>query len=175
MSIIELTREFVADAIRTESHLKPGNWVSRNEWSDCFGAESMAECTVCAVGSVMRHALSPTLHPSDIFYAAEAAAVPDPDGEAVLPCGGTMLAGMSRSDIFAQADEFVDVAPMTALSFVFESLDDIYDGNIDAIRKGTIEFVMNHFPDTIHVEINGYEAAADVRVLESGPESGADK
>ncbi len=72
---------------------------------------------------------------------------------------------------------------MAALSYFFEgccvlearerSIDDLDECDQDVVeevvtcaRVDTIRFVEKHFPETVKIDINGFDPAADVKVVE---------
>lgn len=165
-TVIELTREFVANAIESEAQLVPGTWISRAD-------EPRPNCPACAVGSVMRRALDAAETTRNVFESCEdnARSVEAPDGSYVTYSGTTddgCEPASFAQDVIDRAASVAHSAPMTALSYVFESLHDLYRSKTDrheTVRIATVAFVREHFPETIRVNINGFAAAADVRVV----------
>ncbi len=159
---IEVSREWVAEALEKESKLLAGRgWIAL--WASSVHRQ---DCAVCAVGAVMRRALSPD-------YGGNFAI--DDTAELNAVEGRLCIVGTDRyysvEDIFDAASEGGVAFPMNALSFVFESLGEYHrQGNAtlleiaDAVRRDAIRFVRDYFPERVRLKINGYEPAQDAGV-----------
>ena len=160
MAIIEVTKEFIVDAIRNEPDktLQGGSWVQVTDdyYELCNLSVDSPECAVCAVGAVMRRALDSNQNARAIHRAAVASTDRDRD-----VCGfGTIRAPQAAREMCDRGSY------MNALSVLFEAFDDECDR--DAVKQVVIDFVMNEFPPTIRIDIDGAKPAADVKVVEPG-------
>ncbi len=149
-TVIELTREFVAESIEREPMLEAGQFVAYADPDDLAGG-----CAACAVGAVMRRAMAA-----------------DSLGKSVVSvCSATSHAGPlwprgeigHDATIIERARAEAVRAPMNALSYLFESLSKTR--SVNRARGEVAAFVREHFPETIRVNINGFAPAADVRVV----------
>lgn len=159
-TVIELTREFVADAIEKEAKLQAGSFI----YDDAD--EPAAGCGVCAVGAVMRRALAPTATRRTVFVTCDAAT----HYIESTPCSGDSRFEYSSDKEFvnavlAHAADAVAYGPMTTLSYLFESLSNVDVCDPAEVRGRVVSFVREHFPERVTVSINGFEPAADVRVV----------
>ncbi len=156
---IEVSKEWVAEALEKESELIPGHgWIMTIY-------EERKPCPVCAVGAVMRAALSPSTAGNRAIYKM---------AESNGLNGGLTAVGLSLEsieEIYGLASRSVEAEPMNALSFVFESLNELHrrQGLINeecysAVQRDTIAFVREYFPATVRIYINGYEPAMDAGV-----------
>ncbi len=156
---IQVTRGWVIRAIRRESKLREGAFIDNVH-------KKRDDCAVCAVGAVMRAALSPR----GGNFAINKTAAQNATNTPLHVNGGYYT---STEQIFDAASKSVDEFPWNALSHVFESLNDLHeDGNFyrtDAemkefrrlVKEDTIRFVREYFPARVTMEINGFSPAKD--------------
>lgn len=157
MTVVKLTREFVLDAIEKESRLRAGYWI---DWfGESAGHDVNAEdCAVCAVGAVMRRALAKSAKATEVeFLCAEAAGT-----ETEVVSGLCLTGGTNMESAISTAKTFVNKLPMAALSHVFETASRLYPRTF---RDVTLNFVREHFPPVILVDVQGSKPASDVKTL----------
>lgn len=162
MTIVSISRKKICDAIAKEpaTRLARGNWVGVNSEDDKVKSK---DCSVCAVGAVMRNALLDREQPAESIDDASIAA---------------MKHEKVRFSQFANGNPDRMVAQskyMGALSAFFET--EYYIREIGwmsgstrtrALRKlkaDCIKFVRKNFPATVQVNINGALPAEDVKVV----------
>lgn len=186
MSSVVITRARIAKALLNEPVLLPGTWVSMTEEfketcetdynSDGYYLDQMPkdlktkDCSVCAVGAVMREILDPHQKLSAISKASSAATI----------YGNFVGNGaLTRYEMRRARKEALDILnsgnPMSALSYLFESLGDYYimkspSGklrlrDIKAIRSAVVDFVEKNFPYKVTIDIDGAKPAKDVKVV----------
>jgi len=162
MTIVSISRKKICDAIAKEpaTRLAYGSWIGNY---DEFTKVKSRDCTVCAVGAVMRNALLDREQPAEAVDDAAIAA---------------MKFEKVRYSQYANGDPDKMAARgsyMGALSCFFEGefhLREIAWMNgstrATALRKlkaDCIKFVRKNFPATIQVNINGALPAEDVKVV----------
>lgn len=180
---VEITKDFIVKALDAErvELLRPGMWFGIPS-SDGKRPELPKElCIRCAVGSVVNRMLAPTTESYWIFQLSGRVT----SGDLVAP-------GYHEHRSYEDLEEFVSgelgggqVQPMSALSYFFEAacmiegsrrrieVDDLDEYSqekvnemISEARARTIEFVRDHFPEKMEVDINGHEPAQDVARVE---------
>jgi hypothetical protein len=162
MTIVSVSRKKICDAIAKEptTRLNAGSWV--DEGGDVRHHEVRSrDCTVCAVGAVMRNAL---LHPRQEAFNIENAA---------------QASILSASNIGLHGDPMAEIRKgryMAALSSFFEGQfverDIPYVHNTRARMKAVkqlkadcIKFVRDNFPAQLEINIDGARPAEDVKVV----------
>lgn len=166
MTTIELTKAQVIKAIEREPLLRPGAWI-RGDYDTQIGSLKTRECGACAVGGVLRATLAPTCTVGRLYGIADVAA-----GDRVVPaCRHDAPRG-----IFEEAvGRIRDGEPWAALSIVFEGLCDLRGRSsptgglrgqdLAVVRRQTVAFVRNHFPNTVRMDIDGARPRAGVKVV----------
>lgn len=162
MTVVRISRARIVKAIEAEpvETLRAGSWVYGSCLQKRFA--SSTECSVCAVGAVLRRAvLAPRSRAFTITDAANAAV-----------WGAETLAGDFNEEL--ENDRY-----MAALSCFFESQwsarglcwDSVQgterSSRIHTLRADTARFVAENFPRTIDIDIDGARPAKDVRVVKA--------
>lgn len=177
--IVEVTKKFIMDALDAEriELLRPGTWFAVNP-EDPFLVQK-ENCARCAVGSVVNRLLSPSATGKVIFNLSGQVTA----GALVIP---NDTEGLDDEYLLETSLEIMNDPlgkPMAALSYFFEgccvlearerSIDDLDECDQDVVeevvtcaRVDTIRFVEKHFPETVKIDINGFDPAADVKVVE---------
>jgi hypothetical protein len=154
---ITVTRRQILEAIREEPFAKHTGWVSRRLLvgvpSEVPG-HSKRECTVCAVGGVLRRALGYTLeelaHPTNTAKAGRLTEA------CVYVAGATNVAHGSKFDACTNPKEALRARKyLTALSGKFEEL--CLDNDIPSVRKKLARWARTNMPEKMRVEINGFK------------------
>jgi len=183
-----ITKQQVAEALAKEPlfRLRPGEWMTPI-------SSNPETCPRCAVGCVLATVLSEDSDRSFANIVCEVAktatagtySTPDFFDEEDEGPKEEQLVGMALALLN-------DGWPVAALSVFFEgscelrqeefvkagkfepkpytnphNFRNITDDMVQAARADTIEFVMSHFPDTITVDINGFEPMADIKIAEA--------
>ena len=174
--IVTITKKDIIESIASErlEVLRPGYW---------FGDDAVEKnCPRCAVGCVINRIVAEKTMPVDICKIAfknvsgfayrprdEEDETEDEFEERVLENALEVLG-------------FAGTKPMAALSYYFEGVceirkrehqeggrwsedpdvDEYTDAMIEDARADTIRFVDKHFPETVLIDINGFEPAKDV-------------
>lgn len=183
--IIEVTKKFIMDALDAEriELLRPGTWFAVNP-EDPFPVQK-ENCARCAVGSVVNRLLSPSATGKVIFNLSGKVTA----GALVIP---NDTEGLDDEYLLENALEIMNDPlgkPMAALSYFFEGccileardrgvdnieldeceqdvVEDVVEEVVTCARVDTIRFVEKHFPETVKIDINGFDPAADVKVVE---------
>jgi len=174
MTVVSMTKAQVIKAIKEETRLATGvfmsfpnsffdhHYTSEVKLSDVQGNKS---CSVCAVGAVMRRALSP----ETLIHTARE--VTEAEG---YRRGDTAFAfsnvADTEEDLFSKAANIVlDGCHMHALSLVFESF---VEGDPEGTRKSiamkrgrAIRFVRKYFPESISLDIHDAKPARGIKVV----------
>jgi len=177
--IVELTKKFIMDALDAEriELLRPGTWFVVNPERPYV--EPKENCARCAVGSVVNRLLDPLTTTGTIVFNLSGKVTA---GALVVPSDDDQL---DEDFLLENALEILNDPlgrPMAALSYFFEGacileardrgldLEDCDQDDVEevvtAARKSTIEFVKRRFPETMRVDINGFDPASDVKVVE---------
>jgi len=148
-----LTKKQVIRALKTE-RLTGGAWV------DMYGALTREEivnkdnCSVCAVGAVLRHAFEGRITGIEI----------DAIGSKLGGLGRTADLGYASDVIYIIAGQSVKRHPLLGLSQLFETLYfskyQLYGvlgkgrgPKMRALKKGLVTFVKKHFPEKFSITI----------------------
>lgn len=163
MARVRLSRKFIKDAIRAElPMLRDGSWAEIGYATDADGVVA-PQCFVCAVGAVMKHAVRPARRDvwatwTRIRRAATAATFGD---DQVMPGDRSI----SDQLAWSRARSLVKRGhPLNGLSYLFEALYLRYDGRSSALCDRLFALV-DTFPPTIVVDIDGVHPARDVTVV----------
>ena len=140
--LISVSKEVIIKALREETRLASGTWISPRSGGTLSG------CTVCAVGAVLCHILGPDATPDRVYEAS---------GTAVETRIGFRLDGVgitNEDKLFRQAQDYLDegVNPMAVLSFVFESEVTRDDPVSDRLYR-CLYLVSEMFPKNIDIDI----------------------
>lgn len=177
MTTVVVTKREIVEAIKTEPLLLAGGWLKplSDEGSDGSYDESRVKdvkCSACAVGAVLRKVLSGT----NTIEAVRSAAA---DAVNFGRYGGDWISEDEESQkawLFKTAAERLksdSETPMSVLSFVFESMAVYYQveggfGEITSAEKSravTTEFVRQHFPRTVKIDVGFAKPKRGVRVV----------
>lgn len=163
MTVVSVSRKKICDAIALEptTTLNAGTWVHGETVETPMRSR---ECTVCAVGAVMRRAL---LHPNQSAHAIE---------DAAQAAVGNGLCGAYGNP----TEEIKKGLYMSALSAFFEGEfadRNLYDvegrtrtAAMNKLKKDCIKFVQKNFPAKVEIDIDGARPAKDVKVISSDDE-----
>lgn len=169
MSKVSVSKKVVIEALRTE-RLKSGVWIQlvgvsklpRRERDKLNEKPVDGVCAVCAVGAVIRHALSKKTLVGEIVKIAARAACEqvewtgdfNQEWEAATTAKGKALVYLKKG------------AYMAALNQLFENLAGDKKLSMHKVRKQMIAFVEAHFPDRIEIDIrNGNPSIKARRVV----------
>jgi hypothetical protein len=167
MTTIEITKRKVIKALESEPArtLRPGKWVSAPMDREETAKVSDPNCTVCAVGAVMRCALDP----DEYATKADEVAMDATEAAEMIALAGT------RGSILAEAAALAKDYPMNALSCVFEGLaslsrkksrvHELSNRQIAGIRRSVVAFAKKHLPAKMHIHIGNAKPAHDVKVV----------
>ncbi len=175
--IVEVTKQFIIEALETErlELLKPGCWME----VDADVSTSKENCPRCAVGAVVNRVLASSTIAADIFSLSGRITA----GALVAPSDEDILEEDDLRDTALEIMHDPLGKPMSALSYFFESCcvlelrvvgrDELEDCSPEEVREvislarnSTIRFVKEHFPEKVKIDINGFEPAKDVVVVE---------
>jgi hypothetical protein len=180
MAIVRITKNRIMKAIKNEPALRPGSWIDIMKVYEKSGNVQVGgwefmnkvnakdkECSVCAVGAIMRDILDPTSTARKLDSAAAQAT----SGSAIH--FDSYENDLSRSAIIKRAKEDVFKGRyMNALSVLFEGLGELKGGwesltprDIAGLRRSAIAFVKKNFPHSVEIDIDGAKAAKDVKVV----------
>lgn len=167
MKYVKVSKDKVIEAIKTES-LRPGCWIEP-DWD-----KRDKVCHVCAVGAVMRAALSKDEDRLDEVCDHLSQCLFDPK----IPVAGG-FSFESRKQILDKAKEQLKQKKyLTTLSFLFETLcefNSLLNGNssysisrhqIYRIKQTLIKFVEENFPKYIEVPVNGFKTKKGLKIIE---------
>jgi hypothetical protein len=177
---VEITKKRIIKAIETEPALVPGLWVTY-EGAAPANVGNTANCSVCAVGAVMRSCMEPTQSANFIDSAASAAIEVEDNLEAADTAELRSVQSFSetRKQIYARAKKQAEnKLYMHSLSYVFEGLTDlkgreefrarrfISKAAMRSVRRSLVSFVKKNFPNKVVIDIDGAKPAKDVKVVE---------
>lgn len=163
MTIVSISRDKICEAIAKEpaTRLQAGSWIHFSTRYDRGPAKVKSKnCSVCAVGAVMRNAL---LNRDQDAYAVTSASLAAVKG---APCDGdTSPVQLAKRGRY-----------MNALSVFFERewenriefsgiSDRAHNKIVSEIKADCIDFVKKYFPKTVKIDIDGALPAADVKVV----------
>lgn len=189
MTIVRITKNRVLKAIKNEpiKNLKAGSWMDLLNSTELFTGnicelrnKSIKDdnCSVCAVGAVLRNILDPNCSAFDPSTAADSAV------EVATP---NWTYGATKEGLKEEALEFIhNDKCMSALSIYFEGLCCLKinaDLNLNhmstgaakramtpkqlaPIRRSVLSFVEKNFPSHITIDIDGIKPAKDVKIIE---------
>lgn len=162
MTVVSVSRKKICDAIAKEptTALEGGNWFNLNE----EGETTLTNCSVCAVGAVMRNACLDRRQPA---HAIEDAAL-----------AATVSRGVAAHSDETPESLAADRFYMNALSVFFERgynyTHRIWDLQgrsrmlaVKALKVECIDFVKKNFPPKIEIYIDGAKPAKDVKVVKT--------
>jgi hypothetical protein len=153
MKTVTVTKTDVIKAIETETQLMGGTWIMADSPVGADYPEDVPfkHCRVCAVGAVFRPFLQERMRSADV----ENVIVKNLNGDhAVTPMFG--------EDIRQVAQRLLkEGAALNALSYYFEGqfLIELQksvaltERDWERIRSRTIDFVREHFPETIEIQV----------------------
>jgi hypothetical protein len=147
MAIVEMTKAQVIDALKREK-LTATEWVS-----EFTGKPASEECCFCAVGAMVRAAMSPAVS-TDLIVSASR----DRTRGTVLEELSNVYeraVGTGCEDVGLDA---VDIDPSEGDTFPEEAL--------EAGRKAAIAYVESDFPDVVHVDIGSATPREGMRVVQ---------
>jgi len=172
-TVIKVSKSRIMKAIRTEPFLLAGHWANYS------GEELVGDknCSVCAVGSVLRDVLDENQNAEMITKAANKTI---DYTLSVGPRGG--LEALNLKDIHESAKCLANIGMyMNALSTYFESLwemtvhrnrrNDNYNSynlsrhQVYRIRQKLLKFVQAEFPSSIEINIDGAIPKKGVKVV----------
>lgn len=171
MTVVEITKQRVIKAIKEEPLLRGGSWFAFSDNApDDFDFKLLVgdkkNCTVCAVGAVLRDVLDKQSLAFDIDDAVD----------------GCIDQGLPISDLssYESIEDtlkalLIDKHYMNALSVLFETswdkamekndYNDLSRHQIYRIKQKLIKFVQKNFPAKIQIDIDGAKPAKDVKVV----------
>lgn len=164
MTVISITRARIIRAIKEEPMLQAGSWAFSLEYG--IPVADKKNCSVCAVGAVMRDCISKGQNWLEISNAASRSTNPvnsrtnDPQDDSPVGLAKDGWYMQALSDFFEA--KWTDVAKKENTYYR-----DLNKRQIRKIRNATIRFVEKNFPYKIQVDINGAEPAKDVMVVKS--------
>lgn len=171
MTIISVSRNKIIEAIRHEpvESLKGGAWVDERRGSKVKDKN----CSVCAVGAVMRKVLDPKQSVVKIRKAAmEALGNGEPTGDHYSEIEeGRYMAALScffeesfEENMRKMTEELQEHFNDTYLRDPVDHFRKMYNKAVNQTRKDTIDFVKTNFPKEIKIDIDGAKPAKDVKV-----------
>lgn len=184
---IEVSKQFIINAIKKEPFLRGGSWkstteiyakingddfVSRDDFAALYEKLDIIEnkdCAVCAVGAVFRNVLEQSQRTESLVAAISAQI--NKEGNI-----RTTAIGDSVDEFEAFAKKWAkEKRYMSALSQYFEALynfrihcgytNELSRHQIYRIKLRLIDFVKKYFPKKIILDIDGAEPAKDVKVV----------
>lgn len=175
MTTIKVSRKKIIDAIKSEplETLKAGSFV-HFKGSGGRAKVNNADCSVCAVGAVMRQVLDSKQPATKIDHASYAAlkghsAIDEDETECLNK--GLYIAALSSFFEREYREYMLDV--FSDATNEVEDGEYINGATLDKkimtakrkIRAETIQFVKKNFPEDIFIEIDGAKPAKDVQVI----------
>lgn len=160
MTVVSVSRKKICDAIAKEptTRLEDGNWY------DADSDSGLTDCSVCAVGAVMRNACLDRRQPAHAIADAAWAATAS---------SRHVAAHSIETPESLVADRFY----MNALSVFFEKgYNDLeiwgLQGRsrmlaVKALKAECIDFIKKNFPPKIEIDIDGALPAKDVKVVKT--------
>ncbi len=153
MTTIRVTRHQVLKALKTETKLRGGAWLSTDV---VFTGMTVASphCQVCAVGAVLRAVLDPD-QPSVAILRAADAATAGARAAIDLECAEEfkpLLASLLKQKLWLNALSLLFEYEVALLDLTYHVLD---PATRAVIRRKLARFVLRHFPRSFKVDIDG--------------------
>lgn len=139
MTIVEMTKAQVIEALEKEPRLTAGTWAKPER-----EARKIVACSYCAVGAVVRQALAGV----DI----------DPVIEVAEDCGSDGGVMQSLSDVYENA-------AWGDTDFEYRERRRVEFADMEAGRAAAIAHVRERFPGVVRIDIGNAEPRAGMRVL----------
>lgn len=166
MTIVKISKAKIIEAIEKEpiTRLEPGTWIDNEQGYTVGSSKKEKNCSVCAVGAVMRNAC---LNPKQDAYRVEAAA-----SAAVgnINCTSNSSLALSHKNYMAALSaEFEsgagDLMMPGSASKNHRDWQEVSTKEKRELKKQVISFVKKNFPKFVEIDINGAKPAKDVKVV----------
>lgn len=179
MTVIEISRARIIKAIQQEPirTLRAGNWIEPGDRSTEDSKVTSKDCSVCAVGAVLRNAALAPSNKVEKLYDAAHAGINDFYSATTYPGEAlnaqeymTALSAFfeSESGRWTDTEEYDVVGEgqyRDATKYARTKYNKAYDLFMEGVRKRTVAWVKANFPKTIQIDIDGAKPAKDVKVV----------